>query len=103
MAREKFKTLTEQMYYTLIALQEELCGVDVMEAVRRMTDNRIRLGPGTLYTLLGDFQKAGLIAETQSNGGKKNYQITEDGRKLLLREHRRHLLLIEDFEKYYRK
>lgn len=102
MAREKYKTLTEQMYYTLMALQEELCGVDVMEAVRGMTGNRIRLGPGTLYTLLSDFQKAGLIEETQAEGGKKNYRITEQGRELLLREHERHLLLIGDFDKYYR-
>ena len=40
MAREKFKTLTEQMYYVLIALQEERCGVDVMEVVREMTNKR---------------------------------------------------------------
>lgn len=102
MAREKFKTLTEQMYYVLLALQQEQCGVDVMESVRRMTGARIRLGPGTLYTLLGDFQTAGLIEETGSGGGKRIYRITAAGRELLEREHRRHLLLIEDFGKYYR-
>lgn len=30
MAREKFQTLTEQMFYILLSLQEELCGADVM-------------------------------------------------------------------------
>lgn len=68
MPREKFKTLTEQMYYVLLALQQEQCGVDIMESVRQMTDGRIRLGPGTLYTLLGDFQRAGLIEETGESG-----------------------------------
>ena len=66
MPREKFKTLTEQMYYVLLALQEELCGVDIMEKVRILTDNRIRLGPGTIYALLGDFQREGFIRETET-------------------------------------
>lgn len=105
MPREKFKTLTEQMYYVLLALQQEQCGVDIMESVRLMTDGRIRLGPGTLYTLLGDFQRAGLIEETGesgSSGGKRVYRIAAPGRELLNREHQRHLLLIEDFRKFYR-
>jgi len=101
MAREKFKTLTEQMYYVLMALQEDRCGVDVMEVVREMTDQRIKLGPGTLYALLGDFQREGLIRETKSDGGKKSYQITGDGRDRLEQEHQRHLLLIQDFYNYY--
>lgn len=109
MPREKFKTLTEQMYYVLLALQQEQCGVDIMEAVRQMTDSRIRLGPGTLYTLLGDFKKAGLIEETGETGesggtagGRRTYRIADPGRELLNREHQRHLLLIEDFRKFYR-
>lgn len=113
MPREKYKTLTEQMYYVLLALQREQCGVDIMESVRQMTDGRIRLGPGTLYTLLGDFQNAGLIEEIkeaeaaekaggEAGGGKRIYRIATPGRDLLNREHRRHLLLIEDFRRFYR-
>ena len=102
MAREKFKTLTEQMYYALLALQDERCGVDVMEAVRQMTDNRIKLGPGTLYALLGDFQKEGLIRETQTDGSKRSYQLTEEGRERLRQEHERHMQLIQDFRKHFR-
>lgn len=101
MAREKFKTLTEQMYYTLIALQEERCGVDVMEAVRKITDNRIKLGPGTLYTLLDDFQKEGFIKETKAEGSKKSYIITENGKEKVRQEHERHLMLVADFNKYF--
>ncbi|MCI8609405.1 MAG: PadR family transcriptional regulator [Firmicutes bacterium] len=109
MPREKFKTLTEQMYYTLMALQQVRCGVDVMETVRWMTNGRIRLGPGTLYTLLGDFQKAGLIEEVQDgagqagmSSGKRSYVITAAGQLRLMEEHERHLTLIQDFQKYYR-
>lgn len=38
MAREKFQTLTEQMFYILLSLQEELCGADVMSRVESLTD-----------------------------------------------------------------
>ena len=55
MARLKYKTLTEQMFYILICLKEECCGIDIMEMVAAMTDGRITIGPGTLYALLGDF------------------------------------------------
>ena len=36
MAREKFQTLTEQMFYILLCLQRECCGVDVMARVSEM-------------------------------------------------------------------
>ena len=31
MARLKFQTLTEQMFYTLLCLKEECCGMDILE------------------------------------------------------------------------
>lgn len=102
MAREKFKTLTEQMYYVLIALQEEHCGVDVMEVVREMTNNRLKIGPGTLYSLLGDFQREGLIKETANNGSKRSYILTDAGKERVQKEHERHMLLVRDFQQYFK-
>ena len=86
MAREAFQTLTEPMYYILLALTGECCGVDIMERVREMTGGRVRLGPGTLYTLLAKFQDEGLIAETEVDGRKRTYQITEKGREAFREE-----------------
>ena len=103
MAREKFKTLTEQMYYVLMALQEERCGVDVMVVVKEMTDQRIKLGPGTLYALLGDFQREGLIKETEVVGSKRSYQLTDVGKERLKQEHERHMLLIADYQRYFKE
>ena len=37
MPRERFQTLTEQMFYILLCLQNECCGMDMIETVRRMT------------------------------------------------------------------
>lgn len=46
MAREQFQTLTEPMYYILMALSEECCGVDIMERVRQISGGRVKVGPG---------------------------------------------------------
>ncbi|MCI9156161.1 MAG: hypothetical protein HFF44_04365, partial [Lawsonibacter sp.] len=40
----------------------------------------VRLGPGTLYTLLARFQNKGLIAETSVDGRKRTYRLTDKGR-----------------------
>ncbi len=59
MAREQFQTLTEPMYYILMALSEECCGVDIMERVRQISGGRVKVGPGTLYTMLSKFPYCG--------------------------------------------
>ena len=37
------------------------------------------LGPATLYTVLGKFEKEGYIAETEVEGRKRTYRITSKG------------------------
>ena len=68
MAREKFQTLTEQMFYVLLTLREECCGTDVMARISNLTQGRVSVGPGTLYNLLDSFQAAGWIMETKTEG-----------------------------------
>ena len=65
MARKKLDTLTEQMYYLLLALHEPGHGYAIMERVRELSHGRLQLGPGTLYTLLARFEKEGLIVLTK--------------------------------------
>lgn len=102
MAREKFQTLTEQMYYILLALCEECCGIDVMQKVQTMTDGRVNIGPGTLYNLLEQFQTAGLIKETEAIGRKKNYILTEKGFDTLKEEYERLQKQMMDYERFIR-
>ena len=74
-------TLTESMFYVLMSfLRGQMCGIEITEFVERKTNGRVRLGPGTLYTLLGKFQEEGLIRETEIQGRKRSYQITDAGR-----------------------
>lgn len=98
MAREKFQTLTEPMFYTLLSLREECCGTDVMARVSALTRGRVELGPGTLYNLLDSFQRSGMIRETCVSGRKRSYLITDRGREILEAEYRRLLALTEDYK-----
>ena len=89
MAREKFQTLTEQMFYILLCLRQECCGTDIMAQVQAMTQGRVSVGPGTLYNLLESFLTAGMIRETKVEGRKRSYLITESGEKALEEEYQR--------------
>ena len=96
MAREQFQNLTEPMYYILMSLLKERCGVDIMEAVEEISKGRVRVGPGTLYTLLGKFEKENMIRETEVQGRKRSYIITEKGKEILLDEYRRLITMVND-------
>lgn len=73
--------LTEPMFYVLMSfLRQDMCGTEITEFVERKTHGRVKLGPGTLYTLLGKFQDEKLIRETEVDGRKRTYRITPKGR-----------------------
>lgn len=79
--------LTEPMFYVLMSfLRQEMCGIEITEFVSQKTGGRVVLGPGTLYTLLGKFQEEHLIEETQVEGRKRTYRLTEKGREVYLTE-----------------
>ncbi len=98
MAREKFQTLTEPMFYILLCLRETCCGTDVMARVAEVTRGRVTVGPGTLYNLLDSFLQAGMIRETGVAGRKRSYLITDKGRETLAAEYRRLLALTKDYQ-----
>ena len=89
MPREKFQTLTEQMFYILLCLRKECCGMDIMAEVSEITDGRVSVGPGTLYNLLEQFAQAGMIRETKVEGRKKSYILTQKGAVTLREEFQR--------------
>ena len=101
MAREKFSTLTEQMFYILLCLREECCGMDVMARVSELTGGRVAVGPGTLYNLLEQFLAAGYIVETRAEGRRRSYQLTAEGETLLQNEVERLQAQVRDYEKLF--
>ena len=103
MAREKFSTLTEQMFYILLCLREECCGMDVMARVSELTGGRVVVGPGTLYNLLEQFLAAGYIVETRAEGRRRSYQLTAEGETLLQNEVERLQAQVRDYEKLFER
>ena len=99
MPREKFKTLTEQMFYVLLALMEECCGMDIMQKVEHITDGRVKVGSGTLYNLLEQFSDDGIIAETKTEGRRRSYILTDKGREILHKEYNRLVTQTRDYNR----
>ena len=96
MPREQFQTLSEPMYYVLLALMDECCGIDVMNKVSDISKGRVVVGPGTVYAMLDKFVKSGVIWMTVCEGRKKSYIITDYGIELLKAEFARTLTLYSD-------
>ena len=82
MPKKAMDILTESMFYVLLALmQGEMCGTDAAAFVEMRTRGRVLLGPATLYTVLGKFEKEKYIKEVRVEGRKRTYRITDKGRK----------------------
>ena len=103
MPREKFQALTEQMFYILLCLKDECCGMDIMSRADQLTGGRVRVGPGTLYNLLEQFAEAGFICQTRVEGRRRSYILTEKGHAVLEEEYRRICNLASDYRRWFDK
>lgn len=80
MPKKSMDTLTESMFYVLMALMTgPLCGIDIADFIERRTKGRLKMGPATLYTILGKFEKEKYIRELCVEGRKRTYEITGKG------------------------
>ncbi len=80
MPRKAMEILTESMFYVLMALSHSpMCGIDIAAWITEKTKGRVSLGPATLYTILGKFLKEDYISETEVEGRKRTYRITDKG------------------------
>lgn len=69
-----------------------------MNSVQEISKGRIKVGPGTLYTLLSKFEKEKIIIETSVEGRKRSYIISDYGKKVLHDEYKRLNTLVKDGE-----
>ena len=100
MPKKSMDVLTESMFYVLMAFNGgPMCGIDIAEVIDRCTKGRLRMGPATLYTILGKFEKEKYIEEISVEGRKRTYQITEKGRIAYREELTRLRQCIEDAER----
>lgn len=83
---KKYCPMTETIFYTLLALLTPNHGYGIMKFVRELTGERVKMGTGTLYTMLGRLVEDQMIMVISEENGKKTYQISEDGKAILLIE-----------------
>ena len=97
MPKKAMESLTESMFYVLMALGAgPMCGIDIAAWIRERTRGRVQLGPATLYTILGKFEKEQYIAETEVDGRKRTYRITTRGANAYREELERLKLCLAD-------
>lgn len=86
---KKYVPMTETTYYTLLSVTEPRHGYAIMQYVSELTKERIMLGTGTLYTMVGRLVSDGVIEIVPSEEGKKTYMVTDVGKELLRLETQR--------------
>ena len=71
MPKKAMDILTESMFYVLMAFSKgPMCGIDVADYIEKRTSGRVKIGPATLYTILGKFEKKKWIREIEVEGRK---------------------------------
>lgn len=81
--KDKIKALTQPMYYILLSLKEKRHGYEIMQYIDWLTNSRVKVGPGTLYSLLSRFEDDKFIKLVSDNDHKKTYLITAEGNEIL--------------------
>ncbi|MBR3397142.1 MAG: helix-turn-helix transcriptional regulator [Lachnospiraceae bacterium] len=80
--------LTEATYYILLALYTPQHGYGIMQMAENLSKGRVHLAAGTLYGALSTMSEKGWIRllPVEEGSRKKEYQLTEEGLKVLKNE-----------------
>ena len=79
--------LTPAVFFILFALAEgEMHGYAIMQEVQLLSDDKVRMGPGTLYTTIQRLLELRLIEQTstksRTDARRVYYRLTRSGRAL---------------------
>ena len=77
--------LTEATYFILLSLVEPRHGYGIMQQAEALSAGRVRLAAGTLYGALSALSDRGWIRllPVAEGSRKKEYMLTEEGRRAL--------------------
>lgn len=93
--------LTDTAFYILASLVKEKHGYLIMKNVEELTNNKVIIGPASLYTTLKKLLKAGLIELNPiTDEQKKVYKITNAGKDMLVKEIERKKEMVK-FAEYF--
>lgn len=96
---DKNTPLTEALFYILLAVRRPNYGYEIIQDVLELTNGRLNLGPGTLYGAINSMLSKGwikLYSEDKESRKKKEYLITEEGKKVFKKEVERLEELVEN-------
>lgn len=89
---DEFLPLSPAALHILLALaSQDRHGYGIMREVARQSDDRYRLGPGTLYDNLQRLLQHGIVEESSPRSSvddprRRYYRLTQFGRRLLATE-----------------
>ncbi len=97
----KAEPLTECYFYILLCLYHEANhGYGIMQDTDKLSRGRVKIGSGTMYGAVGNMMKKGWIYEIKSMNPedyrKRLYQITTQGKEVLLQERERLKELVDN-------
>ncbi len=81
----KNNPLTEALFYILLAVRKPNHGYGIIQEITELTHERVVLGPGTLYGAINSMLEKGwikLYSEEKESRKKKEYLLTEQGKKV---------------------
>ena len=80
--------LTESVFYILLRLHRPAHGYALMKDIAQMTDDRVKLGAGSLYGALDTLQKKGWIKALDEHPQDRRieYMITDTGKQFYEKE-----------------
>jgi DNA-binding PadR family transcriptional regulator len=99
-AVNRYLPMTETMYYILLSLTKPRHGYGIIINVENITQGRIRIGAGTIYSSLSKLEKDGLITLFAEEERRKIYVISDIGKSVLRKEICRLKELYENGNKY---
>lgn len=85
---QKLIPLSSAVFFILLALaDDEKHGYAIMQEIKILSDQKVHMGPGTLYTTIQRLFDYGLIEETSSKSEgdprRRYYRLTRTGNTLL--------------------
>jgi DNA-binding PadR family transcriptional regulator len=80
---KSYLPMTEASFLVLACVGKENHGYGIMQEAARLTDGRVSLGAGTVYTLLYRMENDGLIESVREEDRRKIYGITSAGAAVL--------------------
>lgn len=92
--------LTEAVFYILLSLYTPMHGYGIMQNVKQLSNNRVNLGPGTLYGAINTLiqKKWIMFLEEENDTRKKIYKITDLGKSMVIFEIQRLKELLKNGE-----